>query len=140
MGCVAPVYRPRDAEHTVLHQVVVEHLEAFLDAVAEAGDGAGLPKFVEEPLSEGYTTDLWTLPRIATLIRKHFRTRYHPGHVWRVMRGLGWTCQKPERRALKRDENAIARWKTQAWPRIKQSPKTWGPSRLPRRKRLPPHP
>jgi hypothetical protein len=41
------VYRPRDAEHTVLHQVIAEHLEAFLGAVAEAGDGAGLPQFVE---------------------------------------------------------------------------------------------
>jgi hypothetical protein len=43
MACVAPEYRPRDAEHTVLHQVVAEHLEAFLRAVTEAGDGAGLP-------------------------------------------------------------------------------------------------
>ena len=91
-------------------------------------------------LAEGYTTDLWTLPRIAKLIGKHFGTRYHPGHVWRVMRGLGWTCQKPERRALQRDEQAIARWKTHECPRIKKSPTTWGPSRLPRRKRLPPHP
>ena len=41
------MYRPRDAEHTVLHQVIAEHLEAFLGAVAEAGDGAGLPQFVE---------------------------------------------------------------------------------------------
>jgi hypothetical protein len=47
MGCVAPVYRPRDAEHTVFHQVVAEHLEAVLGAVAEAGDGADLPQFVE---------------------------------------------------------------------------------------------
>ena len=91
-------------------------------------------------LSEGYTTDLWTLPRIAKLIGKHFGTRYHPGHVWRVMRGLGWTCQKPERRSLERDEKAIARWKKHDWPHIKKSPKTWGPSRLPRRKRIPPHP
>ena len=47
MGCVTPVYRPRDAEHTVLNQVVAENLRAFLGAVAEAGDGAGLPLFVE---------------------------------------------------------------------------------------------
>jgi hypothetical protein len=52
MGCVAPVYRPRDAEHTVLHQVIALHLEAFLDAVAEAGDGAGLPQFVEREFRE----------------------------------------------------------------------------------------
>jgi hypothetical protein len=47
MACVVPVYRPRDAEHTVLHQVIGEHLETFLRAAAEAGDGAGLPQFVE---------------------------------------------------------------------------------------------
>ena len=52
MGCVVPLYRPRDAEHTVLHQVVAEHLEAFLGAVAEAGDGAGLPQFVEREFRE----------------------------------------------------------------------------------------
>src|SRR5262249_30310986 len=52
MGCVAPVYRPRDAEHTVLHQVIAENLEAFLGAVTEAGDGAGLPQFVEREFRE----------------------------------------------------------------------------------------
>jgi len=55
MGCVAPVYRPRDAEHTVLHQVVAEHLEAFLGAAAEAGDGASLPQFVEREFREFLT-------------------------------------------------------------------------------------
>jgi hypothetical protein len=43
MGCVTPAYRPRDAEHTVLHHVIAEHLDTFLGAVAEAGDGVGLP-------------------------------------------------------------------------------------------------
>jgi len=46
MACVVPVYRPRDAEHTVLHQVIAEHLEGFLRAAAEAGEGEGLPRFV----------------------------------------------------------------------------------------------
>jgi len=44
MALQRAVYRPRDAAHTMLHQVIAEHLEAFLRAVAEAGDGAGLPK------------------------------------------------------------------------------------------------
>jgi hypothetical protein len=52
MECGAPAYRPRDAEHTVLHQVIAEHLEPFLRAVAEAGDGAGLPQFVEREFRE----------------------------------------------------------------------------------------
>ena len=55
MALQRAVYRPRDAEHTVLHQVVAEHLEAFLRAVAEAGDGAGLPQFVEGEFREFLT-------------------------------------------------------------------------------------
>jgi hypothetical protein len=52
MGCIRPVYRPRDAEHTVLHQVIAEHLEAFLRATAEASEGNGLPQFVEREFRE----------------------------------------------------------------------------------------
>jgi hypothetical protein len=47
LRCVAPVHRPRDAKHTVLHQVIALHLEAFLEAAAGAGAGAGLPQFAE---------------------------------------------------------------------------------------------
>ena len=50
MALQRAVYRPRAAAHTVLHQVVADHLEAFLGAVAEAGDGSSLPKFVEREL------------------------------------------------------------------------------------------
>ena len=55
MGLEPAIYRPRDAEHTVLHQVISEHLETFLDAVAEAGDGTGLPQFVEREFREFLT-------------------------------------------------------------------------------------
>jgi hypothetical protein len=44
MALQRAVYRPRDAEYTVLHQVIAEHLEIFLEAVAAAGDRAGLPQ------------------------------------------------------------------------------------------------
>ena len=55
MALQRAVYRPRDAEHTVLHQVIAEYLEVFLRAVAEAGDGAGLPQFVEREFREFLT-------------------------------------------------------------------------------------
>jgi hypothetical protein len=55
MALQRAVYRPRDAEHTVLHQVIALHLEAFLGAAAEAGDGAGLPQFVEREFREFLT-------------------------------------------------------------------------------------
>jgi transposase len=74
------------------------------------------------PLAHGYMTDLWTLKRIAEVIEKHFGVRYDPSGVWHVLRGIGWSCQRPEGRARERDEEAIARWRQQDWPRIKKSP------------------
>jgi len=84
------------------------------------------------PLAYGYRTDLWTLQRIAHLIWTRFRIRYHPNHVWRVLRGVGWSAQNPERRALQRDDAAIAHWKRHRWPQLKTRRSPGGPSGLPR--------
>lgn len=78
----------------------------------------------------GHRTELWTLPRVAELIHQHFGVRHHPGHVWRILTALKWSAQKPERRAVERDEPAIERWKRQDWPRIKKRRRPAGPSRL----------
>jgi transposase len=72
----------------------------------------------------GYATDLWTLARVAEIIEREFGVKYHPGHVWYILRDMGWTCQKPERRARERDEAAIAQWRKEKWPRIKKEPVT----------------
>ena len=82
------------------------------------------------PLAAGYRTDLWTLKRIAQTIHKHFGTQYHPNHVWRLLQGMGWSCQKPERRALQRNQKEVVRWRVYRWPRIKKSRETWGPTGL----------
>lgn len=89
----------------------------------------------------GYSTELWTLKRIAKLIETEFGVRYTLVGVWKLLRhGLRWSWQKPERRATQRDEPAIEHWKRHTWPHIKKRRPTWGPSRLPRRKRVSPHP
>lgn len=87
---------------------------------------------VAGPLAAGYRTDLWTLKRVAQVIWKRFHIRYHPRHVWRLLHGLGWSCQKPERRALQRNEAALAQWRRVRWPHIKKRRTTWGSSRFPR--------
>ena len=79
-------------------------------------------------LNHGYTTELWTTARISRLIWKEFRVRYHRDHVGRLLHGLGWTVQKPERRALERDEERIECWKKQTWPGIKKKPRGWAPT------------
>ena len=82
-----------------------------------------LLRFLERgPAAAGYKTDLWTLRRVAEVIRRRFRVRYTPGHVWSVLVNLGWSCQKPERQARERDEEAVERWRREDWPRIKKRP------------------
>jgi transposase len=80
----------------------------------------------------GYPNELWTLKRIARVIRREFGVVYHPHHVWRLLRRCRWSCQVPERRAVQRDEQAIENWKRHKWPHIKKGPRTWGPSGFPR--------
>ena len=72
------------------------------------------------PLASGFRTDLWTCRRVAEVIRQRFGVVYHPDHVGRVLHALGFTQQKPQRRASERDEAAIERWRKRAWPRIKK--------------------
>lgn len=78
------------------------------------------------PQAAGFATDLWTLPRIAKVIEHEFGVRYHPGHVWHVLRKMGWSCQKPERRARERDEPAIKQWRTEDWPNLKTNARDRG--------------
>jgi transposase len=106
-----------------------------VDALRSRGPSGPDPKLtdaqlakVEEALlagamANGFDTDLWTLERITVVIAQLTGVRYHPGHVWVILRQrLGWTLQRPERRASERDEQAIQHWVQHEWPRIKKGP------------------
>ena len=71
-------------------------------------------------VAAGYSTELGTLRRIARVIEEHFGVKYHHCHVWKILRELNWSPQRPERRARERDEQAIERWRREDWPRIKK--------------------
>jgi transposase len=73
-------------------------------------------------LAAGFETDLWTLKRIAQVIRRELGVKFHVGHIWKVLGQLGWSCQRPERKARERNEEGIKRWVRYRWPRIKKKP------------------
>jgi transposase len=68
----------------------------------------------------GYAEDYWNLKRIVRLIWVLFHVRYRSSGVWYLLQRLEWSCQKPQRRAFQRDEEAIAHWKHYVWPHIKK--------------------
>lgn len=71
----------------------------------------------------GFATDLWTGARVAEVIRDRLGVDYHIDHIGRLLHALGWSPQKPTRRALERDEVVIARWIKHDWPRVKKTPR-----------------
>jgi transposase len=77
---------------------------------------------LEGPRAAGFDTALWTCARVAELVRREFDVEYHPDHLGRILHDLGFSPQKPQRRASERNEPAIERWRSHDWPRIKKRP------------------
>ena len=61
-------------------------------------------------MASGYSTQLWTTARVAEVIWKTFRVRYHRDHVGRLLHSLGWSHQKPQKKALERNQAEIRRF------------------------------
>lgn len=106
-----------------------QHGRAGLRKVGRAGripelnaaqHGVLKKKLLAGPEALGYETPLWTCPRVGDLIEREFGVRYHSGHVWRVLRQLGWSPQRPTGRARERDEARITEWKRKTWPGLKK--------------------
>ena len=129
LGCApSSVMRWRDAVQRHGAAGIAVRASPGRPAKLRAGDHRRLVKILlKGALAQGYTTDLWTTSRIATVIHKTFRVHYHPDHVGRLLHQLNWTHQKPETRALERDEAAIERWTRVEWPRVKKTPRGWAP-------------
>lgn len=98
-----PARKLTDAQRTALPGVLAKGAEAY-----------------------DFIGDVWTTKRIAMVIKRVFGVSYHPAHISRLMREIGWTVQKPIRRASQRDEATIATWRDQTWPALSAKPGTKG--------------
>jgi|SRR6516225_3669493 len=72
--------------------------------------------------AHGFASPLWTLKRVRQLIEREFGVRYSEVHCWRLLGQLGFSNQKPDRRALERDPAAIEHWRKHTWPALKKTP------------------
>lgn len=73
-------------------------------------------------LQAGFPTELWTVKQTRTLVAREFGVQYSNNGCWMLLRQLGFSPQKPERRAKQRNEEAIAQWKRKSWPALKKTP------------------
>jgi len=110
-------------------------LEAGRDGLAGAGRAGRRRRLSDDqlarveaelakgPKANGFATEMWTLARVSEVIEQVTGVRYSQAQTWVVLRErLGWTRQRPARRAVERNDEAIATWVRKDWPRIKKAP------------------
>jgi len=77
---------------------------------------------LQSPTEHGFGTELWTLKRVGVVVQRMFGVEFSLSQIWRILGALGFSVQKPERRALERDEGAVQTWKRKTWPALKKKP------------------
>jgi transposase len=104
------------------------------EALRSRRGGGPKPRLSQDQLAElkeqlakgaehfGFRGDVWTQPRVAQLIKREFGVSYHPSHVGRILKQMGWSRQKPITRASQRNEAAIERWRTAKWTELEKKP------------------
>ena len=77
---------------------------------------------LQKPTEHGFGTELWTLKRVGAVIERMHGVRFSQTQVWRILGSLGFSPQKPDKRALERDDDAVRIWKQHTWPSLKKKP------------------
>ena len=75
------------------------------------------------PMAHGYDNDLWTLPRVGRLVSESLAKQASSSEVWRLLRRMRWSPQKPKRQARERNEEKIAEWKEKSGRNSRPKPK-----------------
>lgn len=91
---------------------------AKLDATARQ---TLIEKLEAGAIAAGFPTEQWTQARIKQVIEREFGVSYHRDYISRLLHKIGWSVQKPDPRAIERDEELIQAWLKRDWPRIKKS-------------------
>ncbi len=73
------------------------------------------------PIAYGFSSGVWTSPMIGRVIEEEFDVRYHPGHVRKVLKVLGFSVQRPRRKLAKADPGEQDRWQRYTYPRLKKN-------------------
>lgn len=111
-----------------------KHFEQHGLAGAKAKPHPGTTKIISNPqleelkncilegaLKHGFPSDAWTCPRVAALIQTRYKIDYGIRHVCYLMHQMGLSPQKPDPRALRRDEQKIQTWRLEILPRLKKN-------------------
>ena len=75
------------------------------------------------PVAYGLETGIWTAPLVSQIIREEFGRAYHPGHVRKLLKQLGYSRQRPTTRLIQADLAQKRKWVRSTYPNLKKTPK-----------------
>ena len=88
----------------------------------EAQQRQGLCDILDSgPVAYGFVSGIWTSPMIARVIHEEYKVDYHPGHVRKLLKDLGFSVQRPRKRLAKGDPVLQDRWQRYTYPRLKKN-------------------
>lgn len=89
----------------------------------DESDREGLRRvLLQKPTEHGFGTELWTLKRVGVVIQRLYGVKFGQTQIWRLLGALGFSVQKPDRRALERNEDIVRGWKRSTFPALKKKP------------------
>ncbi len=77
---------------------------------------------LQKPTEHGFGTELWTLKRVGVVIKRLHGVKFGQTQIWRILGSLGFSPQKPNKRAIERNEDVVRSWKRSTWPALKKKP------------------
>jgi transposase len=80
-----------------------------------------LKKDLQNPATKhGHKTDLWTLPVVMQHIKKKYKKKISKTATWRLLKGLGLSSKKAEKRYYEADISAQKKFLEEELPKIKK--------------------
>jgi transposase len=109
-----------------------EHQENLSDLQRKSGSGRPtildhehcerLMDIVMRPASDfGYETDFWTCRRITQVVEQELKVDISRLTIWRTLRDIGLTYQKPRRQYFEIDDQQRKKWVRYEIPKIRRS-------------------
>lgn len=84
-----------------------------------------LSQLVEElahgAVSHGFPGHIWTRARVNELIGRLFGVSYDPTQVGRILKKVGWSLQKPTKKARQQDKLKVQKWRKGTVAELKKS-------------------
>ena len=70
----------------------------------------------------GFEGAYWTHQRVAFVIKQEFDVTYEVKQAGRILKLIGWTRQKPQKKDAKQDLSKVEKWQTEGLAALKKKP------------------